>query len=72
MHLPKDSILAIDRGYIDIAQFQRLTEEGVCYVTKMKKNLKYEILESVTYVNPDGQVTHNDQKIRFIRGETHA
>ncbi len=35
----------------------------------MKKNLKYEILESVTYVNPDGQVTHNDQKIRFIRGE---
>ena len=69
VHLPKDSTLAIDRGYIDIAQFQRLTEEGVCYVTKMKKNLKYEILESVTYVNPDGQVTHNDQKIRFIRGE---
>ena len=28
----------MDRGYIDIAQFQRLTEEGVCYVTKMKKN----------------------------------
>jgi hypothetical protein len=44
VHLPKESTLAIDRAYIDIAQFERLTEEGVCYVTKMKKNLKYEEL----------------------------
>ena len=35
----------------------------------MKKNLKYEVLESVTYVNPDGLVTHIDQKVRFTRGE---
>jgi Transposase DDE domain/Domain of unknown function (DUF4372) len=69
VHLPKDSTLAMDRGYIDIAQFQRLTEEGVCYVTKMKKNLKYEVLESVTYVNPQGLVTHVDQMVRFTRGE---
>ena len=58
-----------DNPYIDIAQFQRLTEEGVCYVTKMKKNLKYEVLESVTYVNPKGLVTHIDQKVLFTRGE---
>lgn len=69
VHLPQDSTLAIDRAYIDIAQFQRLTEEGVCYVTKMKKNLKYEVLESVTYVNDKGLVTHIDQKVRFTRGE---
>ena len=69
VHLPKDSTLAMDRGYMNIAQFQRLTEEGVCYVTKMKKNLRYEVLESVTYVNPDGLVTHIDQKVRFTRGE---
>ena len=69
VHLPKDSTLAIDRAYIDIAQFQRLTDEGVCYVTKMKKNLKYEVLDSITYVNPDGLVTHTDQKLRFTRKE---
>ena len=34
----------MDRGYIDIAQYKRLTDEGVCYVNKMKKNLKYERL----------------------------
>ena len=35
----------------------------------MKKNLKYEVLESVTYVDPHGLVTHIDQKVRFTRGE---
>jgi len=35
----------------------------------MKKNLKYEVLESVTYVNAEGLVTHIDQKVRFTRGE---
>ena len=67
VHLPKDSTLAMDRGYIDIAQFQRLTEEGVCYVTKMKKNLNYEVEESVAYVNSAGLVTYIDQKVLFTR-----
>ncbi len=69
VHLPKDSTLAMDRGYIDIAQFQRLTEEGVYYVTKMKRNLKYDVLDSVSYVNPDGLVTHIDRKVLFTRGK---
>lgn len=67
VHLPKDSTLAMDRGYVDIAQFQRLTEEGVCYVTKMKRNLKYEVREAMTYVNPDGLVTCVDRKVTFTR-----
>lgn len=46
IYLPKDSTLAMDRGYIDIAQFHRLTEGGVCYVTKMKKN------QNMRYRNP--------------------
>lgn len=69
VHLPKDSTLAMDRGYMDIAQFQRLTDEGVCYVTRMKKNLKYEVLKTATYVNPEGLVTHIDQNVLFTRGE---
>lgn len=69
VHLPKDATLAMDRAYIDYAQFQRLTEEGVCYVTKMKKNLRYKEIDSVTYVSPDGLVTHTDKRIRFEKGE---
>ena len=69
VHLPKDSTLAIDRAYIDIAQFQRLTDEGVCYVTKMKKNLTFDVTDSVTYVNPQGLVAFKDQKVQFTRKE---
>ncbi len=69
VHLPSDSTITMDRAYIDYAQFQRLTEEGVCYVTKMKKNLKYTENSSVTYVSPDGLVTHTDKRVVFKKGE---
>ena len=69
VHLPKDSTLAMDRAYIDYAQFQRLTEEGVCYVTKMKKNLRYSQLTSVTYINPQGLATHTDKRILLEKGD---
>jgi hypothetical protein len=38
-------------------------------VAKIKKNLKYEVHKSVTYVNPTGLVTHIDQNLLFTRGE---
>lgn len=69
VHLPQDSTLAMDRAYINYAQFQRLTEEGVCYVTKMKKNLIYKVLKSTTYVNSKGLVTYTDQHIIFEKGD---
>jgi hypothetical protein len=69
VHLPKDSTLAIDRAYIDYAQFQRFTEEGVCYVTKMKKNLKYTVNSSVIYVNEKGIVTAKEERIVFEKGD---
>jgi len=68
IYLPKDSTLAIDRAYIDYAQFQRFTDEGVCYVTKMKKNLKYTVISSVMYVNEKGLVTAKEEKIVFEKG----
>lgn len=35
----------------------------------MKKILKYEIMESITYVNLDGLVTHINQKTHLTRSE---
>lgn len=68
VHLPQDSVLAMDRAYIDYAQFQRLTEEGVCYVTKMKKNLRYTVLSSVISVNEYGLAECRDERILFEKG----
>ena len=39
--LSKGDIMAMDCAYIDYGKFQQLTERGVIYVTKMKKNLRY-------------------------------
>ncbi|EDO53873.1 transposase, IS4 family [Bacteroides uniformis ATCC 8492] len=36
-------IVALDRAYIDYAKFEELSRAGVIYVTKMKKNLVYEV-----------------------------
>ena len=38
--LNRGDIIAMDRDYIDYAKFQQMTERGVVYVTKMKKNLQ--------------------------------
>ena len=65
VHLPKELTLTMDRAYIDYAQFHRLTEDGVCYVTKMKKNLTYKELSSTAYVSHEGLVTHIDKHILF-------
>ncbi len=52
--LSKGDIMAMDRAYIDYEKFEQLTQRGVTYVTKMKKNLKYKILSDTMYQTPDG------------------
>ena len=40
-HYKRDEIAAMDRAYINYDKFEELTDRGVVYVTKMKKNLNY-------------------------------
>ena len=47
-------IIAMDRAYIDYARFGELTNRGVTYVTKMKKNLVYDTLSDTMYMLPCG------------------
>ena len=58
-------ILAMDRAYINYAKFEELTRRGVIYVTKMKRNLVYEIAEDMMYVSPDGLVEYRVQRVKF-------
>lgn len=60
-------ILAIDRAYIDIEKFQKLTERGVIYVTKMKKNLTYEIESDKMYMNANGLMEYREQHVKFVK-----
>lgn len=39
------SIVAMDRGYVDYALFGRWTEQGVYFVTRLKDNADYDVVE---------------------------
>jgi len=45
LSLPKGSIVAMDRGYNDYALFHKWTLEGVQFVTRMKDNAVFEVVE---------------------------
>ena len=72
--LSKGDLMAMDRAYIDYEKFEQLTQRGVTYVTKMKKNLKYKILSDTMYQTPDGLMEVRIQNVEFIKqkkdGET--
>lgn len=65
--LHKGDIMAMDRAYIDYEKFRQLTERGVIYVTKMKKSLKYTILNDVMYQTPDGLMEVRIQSVEFVK-----
>jgi len=66
-NLNKDDIIAIDRAYIDYEKFEELTQRGVIYVTKMKKNLNYNILQDAIYQTPDGLIETRMQHVTFSK-----
>ena len=61
----KGDILAFDRAYIDYAKFEELTENGVVYVTKMKKNLVYDTLSDTMCQNEQGLMVRRIQRVVF-------
>jgi len=57
------SIVAIDRGYNDYALFGRWTTEEIYFVTRLKDNASYEVVEECAV--PANRNIRSDQLIRF-------
>ena len=72
--LSKGDIMAMDRAYIDYQKLEQMTQRGVIYVTKMKKNLKYNFDNDTMYQTPDGLMEVRVQYVSFTKqiknGET--
>ena len=66
-HYTHNEIVALDRPYINYAKFEELTDRDVVYVTKMKKNLSYEVLVDCMYQNPQGLTEYREQVVVFRR-----
>ena len=65
--LNKGDIIAIDRAYIDYQKFEQLTQNGVIYVTKMKKSLRYSINSDMMYQNTEGLMEIRIQQVTFTK-----
>ena len=68
-HYKRDEITAMDRAYINYARFEELTDRGVTYVTKMKKNLNYEVLVDCMHQNPQGVMEYREQVVVFRKDD---
>ena len=64
-HYNHNDILAIDRAYINYVKFEGLTDRGVVYVTKMKKNLNYDVLVDCMHQNEQGLMEYREQVVVF-------
>lgn len=45
MQFAAGTIVVMDRGYVDFDWWERLTESGVYFVTRLKKDIQYDVLE---------------------------
>jgi hypothetical protein len=63
-----DSILTVDRAYIDFIWFNTLTLQRIHFVTRAKQNLKYEVVGQHT--QPKNKAVVSDQIIRLTDKET--
>ena len=68
-HYKHNEIVALDRAYINYAKFEYLTDKGVVYVTKMKKNLNYEVRVDCMYQNPQGLMEYREQVVVFRKDD---
>lgn len=55
--------VVMDRGYNDYALFGKWTDEGICFVTRLKDNAAYEVLEEGPV--PANRNIWSDQLIQF-------
>lgn len=60
---PKHSIIALDRGYTDYEWFKQLSEKEIYFVTRLKKNAQFSVVER-REVNRDTGLT-SDQSVEF-------
>lgn len=73
LKLTSGAFIAMDRAYIDYKVFQEFTDNGVFYVTKMKKNLRYTPLNGHFLVNKYGLVVLSDHTIKLKKDDiTHV
>ena len=54
LQLPSGSIVVMDRGYTDYAWYKSLNNNGISFVTRLKTNTRYRVIERRTVLKTKG------------------
>ena len=68
MDLPQGSIIVVDKGYNDYAWYKQLSDKGIFFVTRLKTNAKYRVVERRDGFKSKGITS--DQIIEFSGAQT--
>lgn len=63
LELPQGSIVVIDKGYNDYTWYNQLVDKGIFFVTRLKSNAKYRVIERRDVIKSKGITS--DQFIEF-------
>ncbi|MCP4412768.1 MAG: IS4 family transposase [Gammaproteobacteria bacterium] len=63
LNFPKGSIIAMDRGYTDYSWYKSLNDKSIYFVTRLKKNADYKVIERHSVNKKQGLTC--DQTIQF-------
>ena len=63
MDFPKDSVVVFDKGYADYSWHNQLTKKGIFWVTRIRGNAKYRVIERRKANRSDGVTS--DQTIEY-------
>ena len=70
LDLPADSIVAMDRAYIDYTWFNALDSKGIFFITRQKRNATYRVIERHPVLKAKGLTC--DQTILLTGIKAHA
>jgi hypothetical protein len=68
LNFPKGSIVAIDKAYNDYSWYKQLTDKGIFFVTRLKKNAKFRVVYRRSVLKEKGLTC--DQTIEFTGLQT--
>lgn len=67
--LPEGSILCFDRGYVDYAVYEKFTQSGIWYVTRLKDNAAYVSLQEFDIPEDCDSGILKDEQIEVRHGQ---
>jgi Transposase DDE domain/Domain of unknown function (DUF4372) len=64
LRFERGTIVAMDKGYVDFKWWQQMTQDGVYFVTRLKQDLKYEVIQE--RAAPKNSQVRKDVDIRIL------